>query len=247
MLRNSQVNDRCYLSPLGGCSQKITKEHFVSRNILEKLTSATTLKFEGASHFFGGKDVAEIGIGAFSAKVLCDTHNSALSGLDEAAGRAFTTFEALSEDLKNSFKKGSFYLASGLDIERWLLKVYCGLFAAGKIRGLSGRVLQRSELDVSLLKTLVGESSLPVPLGFYTHTFVEQTLRANALRFGTIQLKDGSDEVGGLMLSLGIMALVLVTSPKYGQDFRDKSWYRHQTIAWNVKQENRRLAYLFTY
>ncbi len=236
------------MSPLGGCGRKITREHFVSRNILERLTTKT-LKFEGAGHFFGGKDVVEIGIDAFSARVLCDTHNSALSDLDDAAGRAFTTIEALSRDFKNanSLKKDSFYLASGLDIERWLLKVYCGLVAAGKIRGLSERVLQRSELDVSLLYALAGLRHLPPPLGFYTHFFVGQTLKPTSLSFGTIRLTDGSDQVGGLMLSLGLMALVLVTSPKYGQSFQEQNWYRHQTVSWNVKQGERRLSYLFTY
>lgn len=246
--KDSSANDRCYLSPLGGCSQKITREHFVSRNILERLAKKT-LKFEGVGHFFGGKDVVEIGIDAFSAKVLCDNHNPALSGLDDAAGRAFTTIETLCEDFKNANlrKKSSFYLASGLDIERWLLKVYCGLVAAGKIRGLSGRALQRDELDISLLYALAGRRHLTPPLGFYRHTFVGQTLKQTNLSFGTIKLTDGSNEVGGLLLSLGIMALVLVTSPKYGHSFQDQNWHRHQTISWNVKQGDKRFCYLFTY
>jgi hypothetical protein len=67
------------------------------------------------------------------------------------------------------------------------------------------------------------------------------------LSFGTIQLTDGSDSVGGFMLSLGVMNFVLVTSPKYGQAFQDQNWHRHQALAWNVHQGRIRIGYLFTY
>ena len=92
------MHDRCYLSSIGNCSTKISKEHFISRNILERITKST-LKFEGAAHFFCGKPNVEIGIDAFSAKVLCDAHNSALSPLDDAAGLAFSAVEDLYLDL----------------------------------------------------------------------------------------------------------------------------------------------------
>lgn len=43
-----------------------------------------------------------------------------------------------------------------------------------------------------------------------------QTLRLGGLAFGTIKLMDGADEVGGLMLSLGPMNFVLITSTAFG-------------------------------
>ena len=242
------VHERCYLSSLGNCGTKMTREHFISRNILERITTST-LKFENAAHFFSGKATAEIGVGAFSSKVLCDNHNSALSILDTAAGLAFSTIKSLAADLVRSATAPavkSFYIASGLDMERWLLKVYCGLVAAEKIRSLSGNVLQRDPLEPYFLQALMGNASLCAPLGLHTHTFAGQKLEAGRLSFGTIKLTDGSDEIGGLMLSLGVMNFVLVTSPKFGLAFT-ANWYRHQTLAWNVRQGESRLAFLFTY
>ena len=78
------------------------------------------------------------------------------------------------------------------------------------------------------------------------HTYIGQ-LRSRSLSFSTIQLTDGSDDVGGLMLSLGLMNFVLVTSPDYGQVFRDDSWYYHQALSWNVRKGRSRISYLFTY
>jgi hypothetical protein len=61
------MHERCYLASLGNCGPKMTREHFISRNILERIT-ASTLKFENAEHFFGGKATVEIGVDAFSSK-----------------------------------------------------------------------------------------------------------------------------------------------------------------------------------
>jgi hypothetical protein len=228
----------------------MTREHFISKNILARITT-NRLTFENAGHFFRGKERVEIGVDDFVAKVLCDRHNSALGPLDAAAGLVFLTIEALVKDVaiiadeKTALE--SFHMSSGIDIERWMIKVYCGLVAAGKIRGSSGQILQRSALPPCLLDALLGNCSLPSPLGLYQNTFVGQTLKLGGLTFGTIKLTDASDRVGGLMLSLGPMNFVLITSMAYGQAFKEPSWYRHQTLLWNVKQGNSKVAYLLTY
>jgi hypothetical protein len=79
------------------------------------------------------------------------------------------------------------------------------------------------------------------------HAFAGQERKMGGFSFGTIKLTDGSDEAGGLLLSLGLMHFVLVTSDKYNVTFRDPNWYRRQTVAWNTKSGRLRLAYLFTY
>jgi hypothetical protein len=244
------AHEHCYLSPTGDCGAKITKEHFVSRNILERITTST-LKFENAPHFFGGKQNVEIGIDAFSAKVLCDAHNSALSVLDDEAGSAFANIEDFAADLTRYAAAGqvshAFYLSSGVDIERWMVKVYCGLVAAAKIRGIGGTTWGLEALPPCLLDALMGKCALAAPLGLYYHSFVGQKRKLGRLTSGTIQLTHGSDAVGGLMLSLGVMNFVLVTSESYGRVFREPNWHRHPTFLFNVRQRGSRLAYVLTY
>jgi hypothetical protein len=244
------TNDRCYLSSHGDCSSKITREHSISRNILERITK-DKLTVENAGHIFGGKNRVEIGIDAFAAKVLCDVHNPALSPLDSAAGIAFSTIEALTKDIARiadpTAALRSFHISSGMDLERWLIKVYCGLVAAEKIRGSSGKILQLSALQSYFFDALLGISSLPSPLGLYQHTFAGQKRRLGGIEIGTIQLTDGSDDVGGLLLNLGPINLILVTSTAFGQSFKEPNWYRHPTFLFNVKQGRCRIAYLLTY
>ena len=191
-------NHRCYLSSLGNCSSKITKEHFISRNILERITSDSgRLTIEGAGHFFGGKEQVQIGVNDFASKVLCDTHNNALSALDSAAGTAFSTIEATTKNMTEIASSPktlkSLHLSSGIDIERWMIKVYCGLVAAGKISSKTGRILERSTLPPHLFDALLGNGSLPSPLGLYHHSYVGQKRQLDGLSFGTIMLTDGSD------------------------------------------------------
>jgi hypothetical protein len=228
----------------------MSKEHFISRNILEKITKNDKLKFENAGHFFGGKSSVEIGIDGFASKVLCDNHNSALSALDAAAGATFQRIEELTKDLVGVLVKGcnlnSFHVASGIDMERWMIKVFCGLAAAGKIRSVSGRIEQLSSLPHELFEALMGATLLEAPLGLYMHNFDGQ-IRKPGLLFATIMLTDGSDQVGGLRLNLGVMNFVLVTSQRYNQTFNEPTWYRHQTLVWNIKHKSSRMRFLFTY
>jgi len=242
------ANPSCYLSCMSNCTEKISREHFISKNILEKLTK-DKLQFENAGHFFGGKSQVEIGIDGFASKVLCDNHNSVLSPLDAAADAVFQRIEELTKDMVRAdkgYNLNSFHVVSGIDMERWMIKVFCGLVAAGKIRSVSGRIVQPSSLPHELLEALMGATLLEPPLGLYMHSYVGQ-IRKSGLSFGTIKLTDGSDQVGGLLLSLGVMNLVLITSQRYTQTFNEPSWYRHQTLAFDAKHKGSRIRFLFTY
>ena len=148
---------------------RMTREHFVSRNILEKITS-DKLRFKMPRTSSEEKDTVEIGIDGFASKVLCDNHNSALSPLDAAVGAAFQRIEDLTKDIirvsENRYSLNAFHVASGIDMERWMIKVFCGLVAAGKIRSASGCIVQPTSLPHELLQALIGATLLKPPLGY---------------------------------------------------------------------------------
>lgn len=244
-------HERCYLRGTNACGTKITREHFISENILEKISPDRKLFPQGGSHFFGGTVPTTIGIDAFTAKVLCDRHNSALSPLDTVAGVAFDaigrTFCNLVELNSGASHVCSLALASRLDLERWLVKVFYGLVAAGKIKGAGGRVTNLSEIHPALLKTLLDGEDLPTPLGIYLNYFVGQDLRHGQVTFGTIHILDGSDDVGGLILHLGGLSLVLITSMKFGTSFTQPNWMPNPSLAINVHQGRNRVVLLLTH
>lgn len=114
--------DRCYASILNDCSNSISREHFISKSLLSHLNMNNSLEVEGFPWQKSGKTT--LPPNALAARILCQRHNSALSNLDSLAVRLFKSLDegGIAENAKNLL-----YLFSGHDLERWLLKVLCGM------------------------------------------------------------------------------------------------------------------------
>jgi len=122
-------NSQCYASELNDCDSKLSREHYITKALLEYLNIDKELKIEGLS-WTAGKEQS-IPPNALASKILCQRHNSTLSVLDENALRLFKAFDE--ENAKGSGIK-TLYLFSGNDIERWLIKVFCGLLYSKLIK-----------------------------------------------------------------------------------------------------------------
>ena len=116
------TNAKCYASCLSDCSEHISREHFISESLLDYLNSNKDLTVSGLPWL---KDTEKVlPPNALAAKILCQRHNSALSVLDEMAVRLFDSFNEEGAVESNSKK---LYIFFGNDIERWLLKIFCGI------------------------------------------------------------------------------------------------------------------------
>lgn len=116
--RGEGAHSRCYARALGGCSEKISKEHWLTADVMRTLEQHGVTSFTGFA-FDPDRPVKPTNI---KAKVLCSNHNSALSPLDKVAG---SFFAFLLEPTPSGVR-----LFSGHDIQRWLLKIICGMSAA---------------------------------------------------------------------------------------------------------------------
>src|SRR5207245_4901734 len=76
----------CWANQLGGCSQKITREHVVSRGLFD----SEQIMVQGFKWCLN--EPKKIGLSNLVAKILCKRHNNDLSDLDAAALRAFDIF-----------------------------------------------------------------------------------------------------------------------------------------------------------
>lgn len=113
---------RCWASVLGGCSAKLSGEHPISKN---QFGDAKTITVSGYSWCKG--ETKEIGISRATVKVLCTTHNSALSPLDESAGSLFDAFKCEAERRSEARRTRREFHADarrlrGDEFERWMLK-----------------------------------------------------------------------------------------------------------------------------
>ena len=116
----------CFLQGLGKCSGKISREHYISKTVLEAISSSGAVQIGGLpwqSH----QTLQNIGIKSLASKILCETHNSGLSQLDSVAGMLFQTLDAAD---KNPSDLPAITSVDGPLVERWFIKVLCGLAGA---------------------------------------------------------------------------------------------------------------------
>ena len=115
-------NRKCYARSTYGCSKSITREHYLTRALMDYLEEHGQGTFRGFSFLKEGKGIPGNKV---VAKVLCDAHNPALSPLDAEILRLFKAIHAPRPGLT---------LFNGQDIERWMVKAALGMTAAGVVR-----------------------------------------------------------------------------------------------------------------
>lgn len=112
---------RCYASALNDCRPPVSAEHPMSLSVLEQLAgSANVIAVSGRPWQEDPSKMDLIGIRNLRKKVLCERHNSALSPLDDFAGRFVRGYtDGMIHLIQN--RSGDFHrLFNGLDLERWI-------------------------------------------------------------------------------------------------------------------------------
>src|SRR5258708_34366047 len=116
---------RCFLHGYGSCGGKISGEHYISETVLDAIGNKGSVHIGGLA-WQSQQKLQSIGIRSLVSNVLCETHNSGLSSVDNAAG---TFFRAVDAADKRTATLPSITTVEGMLVERWFLKVMCGLAA----------------------------------------------------------------------------------------------------------------------
>lgn len=168
--RTGHSHPKCYAAASKDCSEKISREHWLSADILRAIASGKTVTVVGMPWQQGSTH--QLPVSALAANILCQRHNSALSPLDVSASTAFRVLWHFQEDQRRSpdLHGAEFALVSGEDLERWLLKLLWGAVAAGVLSHGSKpvRALRSSASEEELLNYLFRDGALPQGWGLYT-------------------------------------------------------------------------------
>ena len=202
-------NPRCYLNFTGNCSQNISREHYISRTVLEMFPKLTS---RGMPWELPGSE-REIGIESFTSKILCERHNSALSPLDSIAGKAMRTLEAATTfvNRKSLSKRSGYYLLSGDGIELWGLKTILGLYHSKIARTSEGeRLAGRFEYSQQLVSRAFGGAQIPAPLGVYAHAEVGAPYE-DGIAFAPYT-ETTADRLAGMILKIANLSLSFIFS-----------------------------------
>jgi hypothetical protein len=157
-------NQACYASTLGGCSKSISREHYITEGVLKLIGDPITV--EGFPWQSGG--VKTIGTNALTSKILCERHNTALSGLDQVGIRFFDKLRAarFEQPPSESVVSSQTSLFRGEMIELWMLKVLCGLVVSGNAPDRNGSPIG-VDLPSAWLGILFGHQPMPVAWGLW--------------------------------------------------------------------------------
>ncbi|MGV0717171.1 hypothetical protein ABQE93_17385 [Mycolicibacterium sp. XJ662] len=143
---------KCYANAHGGCSTKISGEHYVSLGLFKLYGSNDpdyTIQHKtgkGIGHPVTPKN--------FKANILCRNHNSALSPADDAA-LAFATFlrrVALEYDAgAGEWGQEEEITISGDDFQRWVLKIFLNHAVTGHFEEQQNRTVSFPPEAIDLL------------------------------------------------------------------------------------------------
>lgn len=235
---NTAVNEKCYMSVLSCCSEKISREHLVSKTVLNALSQKAVL-MEGLP-WIGKKEKIAVSIENLVAKCLCRDHNAALSDLDVEMGRFVRTLRDVTVGQPSSAISTVF---SGHDIERWILKTHLALSHSGNLSNDSEVVVPQYENINKCLELIEDFSLWQLPLGLYLHGHVGELIGSNHQLYFYPLYNDTDTEMLGMGMELYGLKFTLLFShrrPITNGLYRpgsikisSKSWDHNIIISWN--------------
>lgn len=163
----------CFARGLDDCSRKISREHYISESVM-RLFHVRSVTVEGLPWIPHGEQ-KEVSLASMTGNMLCTRHNEALSALDAKASAFFRFFTG-----EWSSDRVEVFLSRGYDLERWLLKMLCGLVMSGNAT-LHGRRLLTWTPPSEWLQILFGSSDVEAPAGLHSIVGRYQTTAGSLL------------------------------------------------------------------
>jgi hypothetical protein len=221
----------CYARGLAGCSTKLSREHYVSRCILEQFKDLRVHGFKWAT------EETSVTPDMLQAKILCERHNGGLSPLDSLAGRLF---HFLAQCVDRSLgPPPPVALFNGHDVERVLLKILIDLVAG---RAMSTRTTTPRGWVPPLdwLDRLYGGTCWPEDEGLWSSA-LEANVRASSRFFQLGTYTNVADIPAGMhFVLIGFMGTIAL-GPLEGPDEylthpkRDRAMRRYRPGSYTIR------------
>jgi len=236
LARSDERNQRCYLERFGGCSARITREHYISAGLLEIIAREGENGLVGVSgpRWTPDGKLRALPLTAFTAKILCKYHNEALSPLDAEAKRLYA---GLFEMTRPDSQPGVKVLLNGFDIERWVFKVLCGELIGGIVLGSHSERLGGDCFPDEQL-ALVADAELwkAADLGLY---YASQAVHLHPpdLRFAPI-VNQEKRSIEGAHFSVWGLEFFLVALPGLAEKIRATRQLLHRPSRFSFANED---------
>lgn len=238
--------DGCYLSETNDCSQNLTGEHYVSKSILKQLDS---ISVSGVPWLETGIK-KQVGINALTARILCGRHNSKLSVLDTDAGRFFEKLESVRLDISRRSLSTKITVAyfSGETLERWMLKVFCGIFFGKIAAAENGRLIDTHTINRKLLFRALLENIWEPECGLYIKGDRGDIMRLSRSVAIAPLMGAGTSVAAGIEMKFGGLGLRTFFDSSYSTTdmLRAQGW-GHRMSELNFNIQRRRHVFALTW
>jgi hypothetical protein len=227
--RTGYANPRCYGRASKDCSEDMTREHYISDDVLESISWDGKLVTVRGAAWLATDEGKTVAVKRLSSWMLCGRHNRALSPLDRMAADYFRyfledqvdIFKFLGNDDRMSFGR-AFIMASGPLMELWMLKTLWGAIES-KALNVNGQAAYRFRLGVSteeLAEILWRGADLPPNWGMYVlqHHDHDHPVTQRAVRLSLESV--GSEVLGGNIQIAGWEYLIAFERPPVDHFFR---------------------------
>ncbi len=177
------ANPNCYAHSTNDCSSKMSREHYISHDVLRCFESAAgTVGLTGAP-WLASNTEKSLSPERLVARILCSRHNHALSPLDAEAGRLFRTIGNFDRDFNEKDPSDAKAVFSGEDVERWMLKTVCGMVASGHVS--KGGIVQSKIVNQAWVDVLFRKTTWQALVGMYVGT-PERTYHSSSFSFQSL-------------------------------------------------------------
>jgi hypothetical protein len=156
----------CALVGHGPCAGKISGEHYISHAVLHRLAPNKTITISGTPWTTAGPKT--VGKAALTANIICEKHNSGLSGLDSIGGRWMACIQEAQLALARTTARSQTHTFDGPKLERFFLKLGFMLWGSGNFAS-AGEVLKGSPPG-RWADLLIGAVTFPPNWGLYVPT-----------------------------------------------------------------------------
>lgn len=159
---------RCYAAELGDCDGKISREHYISRSVLELIGNGKSVTVSNLP-FLKKDSPTELGIESLTARVLCKRHNNILTDLDVAGTSMFRAMAAFTGATGEPAAPAETIRIDGVAFERWLLKLFCGSVFSGNIQFPEFGDRKGKTIPSDVTRVLYGTDKFRPYKGVYLH------------------------------------------------------------------------------
>jgi len=232
------AHPKCYMRASADCSEKVSREHYISHGVLKQLGGLTV---RGMPWQAPGQQ-ALLSADALTAKVLCERHNSALSPLDDLASKAFEKISQAANYSSNGRHRGRVrhYFVSGDGLEIWAVKVFAGVYEAGIAAHESKKVKDFGYIDYERVAELLSGQRVQSDGGLFV-TQNPGDVHAASVNFAPLVADDG--QAVGARLQFGSLQFdVVIVAPAAGFLAAMKERHRPTVIDFNGPHRTSRVV-----